>query len=63
MSSAKVTINGSNGAANGTNGTAKEMNGADLKKLKNANPPKVYIGSSPQKEFNPSSNDSLDGNQ
>lgn len=62
MSSSKVTINGSNGAANGTNGTAKEMNGADLKKLKNANPPKVYIGSSPQKEFNPSSNDSLDGN-
>ncbi|XP_034250730.1 purine nucleoside phosphorylase-like isoform X2 [Thrips palmi] len=61
MSSAKIAINGTS-ATNGTNGTAKEMNGADLKKLKNANPPKVYIGS-PQKEFNPSSNDSLDGNQ
>lgn len=63
---ANGTTNGTtNGTANGTNGVAKELNGSDLKKqLKSAttNPPKVYIGAA-HKEFNPSSNDSMDGNQ
>ncbi|XP_052126181.1 purine nucleoside phosphorylase isoform X2 [Frankliniella occidentalis] len=58
-----ATNGNTNGALNGaTNGATQEVNGADLKKMKNANPPKVYIGS-PHKEFNPSSNDSMDGNQ
>ena len=62
MSSTKVATNGS--ASNGTNGTlAKDFNGAaDLKKTLKGSPAKVYIGAT-HKDFNPSSNDSLDGNQ
>lgn len=56
----KVATNGA--ATNGPNGTvAKDMNGANLKKALNS-PPKVYIGAT-HKDFNPSSNDSMDGNQ